>query len=184
MKINLFGSGKSEKKNKPLKSSAASSQIADLEKQLNGWTDNLKQTEQRLKKFTDKANEFNNDTSGNKEKTKVAKLDIEPVRPHGPIRELSLDSGDSFSDEIQREGEDIEVVKTVEAKPDAQNAAAAAKVEKPGALSDSFKDLFADDEVDENPLANLIKSLPDVSTNELEDDLKEIKDIIKDWQKK
>jgi hypothetical protein len=30
----------------------------------------------------------------------------------------------------------------------------------------------------------LIRSLPDVDVNELMDDLNEIKDIIKDWQKK
>ena len=31
---------------------------------------------------------------------------------------------------------------------------------------------------------NLIHSLPEVTINELEEDLKEIKDIIKDWQRK
>ncbi len=50
--------------------------------------------------------------------------------------------------------------------------------------SDSLGDLFDDEEEEENPLANLIKSLPDVSAQEIIDDLNEIKGIIKEWQKK
>ncbi len=50
--------------------------------------------------------------------------------------------------------------------------------------SDSLGDLFGDEEEEENPLANLIKSLPDVSAQEIIDDLNEIKGIIKEWQKK
>ena len=48
--------------------------------------------------------------------------------------------------------------------------------------SESLSNLFNDDEEEENPLEKLINSLPDVSTQELIDDLNEIKGIIKDWQ--
>jgi hypothetical protein len=187
MKFNLFGSSKPEKKKKSQKSNAASSQIADLEKQLSGWTDNLKQTEQRLKKLSDKASDPQNNVSGTKAKASAIKgLDITPVRPHGPIRELSLDSGDSPGDTIEEgdEGEDLEVVKLAEAKPEAKNPVLTANEGKSKSLNDSFKDLFTSDEEEENPLANLVRTLPEVTINELEDDLKEIKDIIKDWQKK
>jgi hypothetical protein len=49
---------------------------------------------------------------------------------------------------------------------------------------DSLNGLFTDEEEEENPLANLIRSLPDVSAQEIIDDLNEIKGIIKEWQKK
>jgi hypothetical protein len=44
--------------------------------------------------------------------------------------------------------------------------------------------LFIDDEEEENPLANLIKSLPDYTTQEIVEDLKEIKRIIHEWQRR
>ena len=47
---------------------------------------------------------------------------------------------------------------------------------------DGFNNLFSNDEEEENPLANLINSLPDVTVQELLDDLQEIKEILKDWQ--
>jgi hypothetical protein len=186
MKLNPFNSGKPDKKNKPLKSNVASSQIADLEKQLSGWTDNLKQTEQRLKKLSDKTDAIDGVADTSDKAPALDDLDIAPVRPHGPMKELSLDSEESLNDgDTIEEGEETEVVKMVEPKPDPVTPAApAAKHEKPGNLSDSFKQLFADDEEDENPLANLVKSLPEVTVDELEEDLKEIKDIIKDWQRK
>jgi hypothetical protein len=49
---------------------------------------------------------------------------------------------------------------------------------------DSLSNLFNQDEEEENPLAALINSLPDVSAQELLDDLQEIKDIIRDGQRK
>jgi hypothetical protein len=184
MKINIFGSGKPEKKVKPIKSSVASAQISDLEKQLGGWTNTLKQTEQRLKNLSDKVEPAKN-ADGTNEKAKAVKLEVEPVRPHGPIGELSLESDNSLTDEIQPdELEDTEVAKMIEATPETDSPVGEVKGDKTGGLSDSFKELFASDDEDDNPLASLVKSLPDVTVNELEDDLNEIKDIIKDWQKK
>jgi hypothetical protein len=51
-------------------------------------------------------------------------------------------------------------------------------------LGASIGNIFTDVEDEVNPLANLIRVLPDVAATELIDDLKEINDIIKDWQKK
>ncbi len=51
-------------------------------------------------------------------------------------------------------------------------------------LATSISNIFNNIEDEENPLASLIKALPDVAATELIDDLKEINDIIKDWQKK
>ncbi len=48
--------------------------------------------------------------------------------------------------------------------------------------SDDLSNLFSQEEEEEHPLANLINFLPDVSVQELVDDIEEIKSIIKEWQ--
>lgn len=163
MKLNVFSSGKSKGKKKPLQSAAASSQIAGLESQLSDWTDSLNKTEQRLKKLSSKVEE---------------KKEGDSARPHGPIEELSLNSDESADDE-KLEDEAAEEVNMFEVKNKPAESEAGT-----GAGDAAIRALFESDEEDENPLANLIRSLPEVTINELEDDLKEIKDIIKDWQKK
>jgi hypothetical protein len=50
--------------------------------------------------------------------------------------------------------------------------------------ADSLNKLFSSDEEEENPLANLIRSMPDVTTEELLEDLNELKEIIREWQQK
>ena len=77
MKFKLFGSGKEKEKKKSPKSNAAATQIAELEEQLNDWTDNLKETEQRLQKRSAKDSD--------------AERRSLQLRPHGPINELSLE---------------------------------------------------------------------------------------------
>jgi hypothetical protein len=125
----------------------------------------------------------------------------ETVRPHPPIQELSLD-GEQELDETEvplTEGPVAETgaesVKLVEVKAPVSAAAPAsapapeAKKEeagKPGEpldISASINSIFTEVEEEENPLANLIKTLPDVAATELMDDLKEINDIMKDWKK-
>jgi len=54
---------------------------------------------------------------------------------------------------------------------------------KPADDNDSFNNLFSNEEEEANPLANLINALPDVTAQELFDDLKEIKEIILERQK-
>jgi septal ring factor EnvC (AmiA/AmiB activator) len=169
MKFNLFKLGKPKNQKKTPKSNAAATQIAELEEQLNGWTDNLKQTEQRLKKLSGKVSD-------------ITELEATPIQPHGPIRELVIEpEGDSEDDPLE---EELEVVKMVEVQPEITPAPPTENAEKSDYARDSFKELFIDEDDEENPLANLIHSLPDVTIDELEEDLKEIKDIIKDWQKK
>ena len=48
--------------------------------------------------------------------------------------------------------------------------------------SDSLSDLFSDDEEEENPLASLITSLPDVTATELLEDMKEVQVLLREWQ--
>ncbi len=70
-------------------------------------------------------------------------------------------------------------------KPSAEaSAQTEAKSEpKPADDNDSFNNLFSNEEEDVNPLANLINALPDVTAQELFDDLKEIKEIIQERKK-
>jgi hypothetical protein len=140
--------------------------------------------------------------------------DVEPVRPHAPLQELSLDAevttegsdGTQLLDPTAVPEEEGEPVKLAEIQinpadsippPPPQPKAASAPPPPPAPigkdtakktdlmdLGASIGNIFNDLEDEANPLANLIKVLPDVAATELIDDLKEINDIIKDWQKK
>ncbi len=127
--------------------------------------------------------------------------------PHGPLEELSLDSaGDMEDTELGEEiidgnllEENKEEVKMVELKNendalageessglDTDTAAPEeepkeeVKEEKPKTEDDSFSSLFVDNEVEENPLAGLIESLPDVSASEIISDINELKEIMRE----
>ena len=129
------------------------------------------------------------------------------VQPHAPLQELSLDvEQDLDAEEVPlpeagaAEGEE-ETIKLVEVKVAPAAAIAppppppppepvapavkndAAKPADPMDISASINSIFTNVEEEENPLSNLIKTLPDVAATELMDDLKEISDIIKDWKK-
>jgi hypothetical protein len=133
----------------------------------------------------------------------------EPVRPHAPLQELSLDAetnsaeGDTeqaldTASATEEEGEPVKLAEiqinpaaavpppppTPTTPPPTPAAKDAAKKNDPMDLGASIGNIFNDLEEEENPLRNLIKVLPDVAATELIDDLKEINDIIKDWQKK
>lgn len=136
--------------------------------------------------------------------------EVEPVGPHAPLGELSLDAdasgedagGLDILDPTTATEEQGEPVNLVEVQPDPSVAAEPApavapdpigappageqgeKKNDPMDLSASISNIFNDIDDEENPLANLVKSLPEVAATELIDDLKEITDIIKDWQKK
>ena len=49
---------------------------------------------------------------------------------------------------------------------------------------DSLSNLFSDDDEEENPLASLIKSLPDVTANELLNEAREVSVIVQDWRRR
>ena len=156
-----------------------SKQISELEEQLKDRTDSLVETEKKLEKLSGKAND-------------QIETDVTLERPHEPIGELSIEPEDALigvdTDEV--EAEEIVVAKAEEKIP--EEAQSELKPEQPMDKkdkknpidADSLKALFTSEEEDENPLASLINSLPDVPVDELNDDLKEIKDIIRDWQKK
>jgi len=128
--------------------------------------------------------------------------DDTPARANAPIQELSLDEVNEEggpdvipAEETFETGEDeTDSIKLVEVQADATipetpPAAAPASVvenkdEEKLDINASISKIFNNIEDEENPLANLVKALPDVAASELIDDLKEINDIIRDWQKK
>jgi hypothetical protein len=139
--------------------------------------------------------------------------ELAPPRPHGPLGELSVDADDTMGDAtFDDEDVDISsitdgdepTVKVQELNKPAEEATPEAEAEKPPETKaenppeakaekppeaktadegDSFSSLFTQDDEEENPLANLIASMPDISAGELLDDLKEIKGIMKEGRK-
>jgi hypothetical protein len=107
-----------------------------------------------------------------------------PIRPHGPAAELSLDPEDLENDagitldELDNDsvtlGEEVKINEVSTEKAAALKGPPAAEATtteeaKPEEIeiktddNDSLNNLFSDDEEEENPLASLIDSLPDVS---------------------
>ena len=165
------------------------SSVYEMEEHMNERTKDLEAMTKRLKELSNK-NIYENTASG----------------PHGPIGELAVES-DMLSDTDLELGESSEIileddnqdVKMVEIGTITSTSPAISPTEtstEPELTtqhsaesdinleddSDSLRNLFSDDEEEENPLEKLINSLPDVSTRELLDDLNEIKGIIRDWQ--
>lgn len=173
-----FGKKKDKEKGKAPAVDAAVTPMAELEEQLKDRTNSLAQTENKLKKLSD-------ESSG-------VEIDVLSEHPHGPIDELSIEPTDSLSGVDTDEPEDIEANHEKEQVDDSlieQDPVPKKSFNSEGAAktnldADSLKALFTSQIEDENPLTSLINSLPDVSIDELMDDLKEIKDIIRDWQRK
>jgi len=161
--------------------------VSEMEEHMNERTKDLEAMTKRLK-------ELSKDTNENA-----------AIGPHGPIGELSVEDlrpdadselGGDSNIILEDENEEVKIVEigtitsdspaatTTKASPEPEpasqpSAASGINLEDD---SDSLKNLFSDDEEEENPLEKLINSLPDVSAQELLDDLNEIKGIIKDWQ--
>jgi hypothetical protein len=178
----------------------AANRIADMEKRIHIKTKDLEKKAQQIQGLSPKADEANSKGDAH-------------AGPHGPIGELTLEADEKVAgvmsladiaedDESEEDGEEIKLVEVKAAKvappeEDKEEEEPPVKTDtntkKPSEKNneiklddggDSLNDLFNREEDEENPLANLIKSLPDVTAQELIDDIKEIKDIINEWQKK
>jgi TolA-binding protein len=173
-----FGKNKKKEKQGTPADASAPTDIAGLEEQLKDRTEDLAQTEMKLKDLSGKI-------------SKLEEIEASELQPHGPIGELSTVPEDSLSGVDTDEEEDTSAepekkpakAKVAEAEPESKPSTATKKPDKQ-LDAESLKALFTSEEEEENPLAGLINSLPDVSVDELMDDLKEIKDIIRDWQNK
>lgn len=166
-------------------------QIAEIQQNIDGKTKNLEKTTQQLQELSDKIIDID---------------ESEKPKPHGPISELTVELEDKMMDidlELDNPGtnpdEEDDGIQLVELgnEPTIQAGTAEAgkldseqteetkdeKAEPEDEKSDeddSFSNLFSDEEDEGNPLDTLINSLPDVTAQELVDDLQEIKDIILD----
>jgi hypothetical protein len=121
--------------------------------------------------------------------------------PHGPLGELSVEPGEDLDDIDSPENvagdnppeENAETVNLVEIKPDTdtpagdENTGQESEAEeekkeegKSEDSDDSFNSLFADNEEEDNPLASLIESLPDVTASEIISDIAELREIMKE----
>jgi hypothetical protein len=198
--------GKPTEKNKNGNDEAKGStttQTTELEEHLNGRTNNLKQTAKQLKKLSDKVSSLEeNKDIPHKPHGPIAVLEVgaeDILSGADIIREPDIDNPPEEEGEVVKlvevsfkaatlpKAEAANPPKAQAATPPKAEATTPPKEEKkppPEEGSDSLNKLFSNDDEEENPLANLIRSLPDVTTEELIDDLNEIKAIIKDWQKK
>jgi hypothetical protein len=128
------------------------------------------------------------------------------VRPHGPAAELTVEPEDPKQDidltldelddnsislggeiKISEVGESVSTPKEGPAADVPDPAVPEVKLEdteksQPDENNDSLNNLFSDQEEEENPLASLVAALPDVTVQELMDDLEEIKRIIREWK--
>ena len=200
MRIKGFKIGKIGKlKEKPEEDTAGAgdtsdAQIAETEEPLNNKTEDLAETEQPSEELADTVK-------------KSEELEDTPPKPHGPLGELSIEPRDQLQEldeDVNADtllGEDHEEIQVVEVGAGAEATAPAEELKvvevtaeanapaeeekKPvkEEASDSLSNLFNDEDVEENPLANLINSLPDVTTQELLDDLEEIQGIISEQQR-
>ena len=149
---------------------ATATQIAGLEEQVNNKTKELEATKQELQELSDKVNGSEEDENT-------------PPQPHGPLDELTVRPDDELvmddqADVVTLMGNSEEEVKVTEVVAGEVAPANAENAEVAVDENDSLSDLFSQDEEEVNPLASLINSLPDVTAQELLDDLQEIKEII------
>lgn len=161
--------------------------LNEIKKNMSSRTKSLEETTQQLQDLSGALDNFIEDD--------------ETPKPHGPLVELTVEPEDKMMDidlDISADEELFETatdeikvveigdgavtkVESTEAGDTQTKAEAAPDAE--ASEEDSFKNLFGTEEEEVNPLATLINSLPDVSAQELIDDLQEIRDIILDNKK-
>lgn len=192
MRFKSFQIGKSKEKpeNDEEASDTLVTQITNLEEQVSGKTQELEEAEHQLK-------ELSNIVQVSEEVKGV------PPKPHGPLGELTVEPEEqslnldedtdtsTLVEEFDEEAPVVEVIKaesatTTEDQKEAE-ATAAAEPEKEASNNvedDSLTSLFSQEEEEVNPLATLINSLPDVTPQELIEDLHELKEIMGEWQQR
>jgi hypothetical protein len=183
MRFKNFQIGKAKEKRRDTEEyDTIATQIASLQEQVNNKTKELEVTRQQLKELSNT----------------VPDIDVDkepPPQPHGPLGELTIEAEDKQEneetdavtslEEVDGEVPVVEVIKTPAAaatEAGKKEAPAEEKAPEKQAEDDSLANLFSQEDEEANPLAALINSLPDVTPQELLDDLQEIKEIIKEQQ--
>jgi hypothetical protein len=194
-KLNNSGEKSNKEKGKIPEESVKLPDVSGMEEKINIKTKELKNAEKQIKGLSDAAKRIEGEED-------------EIPGPHGPLIELTVDPGDDLVDldteaelnnlmdvdeDNENEEQDIKVVEVgkkdtteaaVKTKKKGQNEKSdEIKPENPPKNSnDDFNNLFSEQEDEVNPLANLINSLPEVSAQELINELEEIKEIIRERQ--
>jgi hypothetical protein len=154
---------------------ASARKIALMEAKMNGRTRNLAEMAEKIDGLA------------------AAAVKDESARPHPPLGELSVgpeDLVEDISDILPAVVETKEPVKLVELSTAKGPAPATAPAPEPAAApapadpGNPLSGLFSAEEEEENPLANLIRTLPEYTTHEIIEDLNEIQKIIKEWRRK
>jgi hypothetical protein len=196
--------GSKNKKDKPGEENKTVAPTAEMEAKVNGKTKDLKKATEKLNGLRTSAGiEIPLDVTPVRPHGPAAELTLEP-------EDLQNGAGVTLDeiDDSAKPGEAVKItevtaakvaaapkgVPVVALKPAPATIAPAPvavapvaeikeekKEEKPDD-ADSLNKLFSSDEEEENPLASLINSLPDVTARELMDDLAEIQRIIKEWK--
>ena len=187
------------------KETVTATEVADMEEKINNKTKKLKDAEKQLKGLAGSANgpeEDDDEIPG--PHGPLIELTLEPgdeLMDLDTETELNtlMDTGEKDKEQ------DIKVVEagnkdTAEAaekstdkagdivadKDEEKDKSEQGEETKPDTTpqdgSDDFNNLFTDEEEEINPLANLINSLPEVSAQELVNELEEIKEIIRERQ--
>jgi hypothetical protein len=183
-----LGKSKDESKEETIEVDATTAdQLNEINESISSRTRSLEETTQQLQDLSDTLNDTDEED--------------DTPKPHGPLIELSVEPEDKMmdidldtvSDEelLDTAADEIKVVEVgkqaIEPVESTESGRTTQDVDiKPDASEsddDSFSNLFGTEEEEVNPLATLINSLPDVSAQELVDDLEEIKNIITDNKK-
>jgi hypothetical protein len=182
-------------------------EINGLEEQLKNQADNLKQSEATLDTLAGKLANPKNivDTPVlphgpldeltvepetdlfSQEVVVEEEIETEAEENTGPIKLVEVKINPASPQDEEAEAKVEAIIPPLEQKEEKAEPDSPPTPEKDAKLDlskDSLSSLFAQDEEEENPLAGLMRSLPDITTGELLDDIKEIKGIIEDWQKK
>ncbi|OGO23566.1 MAG: hypothetical protein A2144_14720 [Chloroflexi bacterium RBG_16_50_9] len=187
MRFKSFTIGKPKDKGTIKHGAAAGKQINDLEEQVSQRTRELEDVQRKLKELS---------------ATKQASKDEEVIsaQPHKPLGELTIEpeaksaekeaDNDTSPEEISEEVQVIKIKAEDTPKPIPPTAPESALTNEAkkgtpgGGEDDSLSNLFSQEEENINPLAALIANLPDVSAQELLDDLHQINEIIKERRHK
>jgi len=208
MRFKSFKIGKIDEKTEEAnikEDTVTATEVADMEEKISNKTKKLKDAEKQLKGLTDGSRipeEDEDEVPG--PHGPLIELTVEPG---DELMDLDTEAELNTLMDTDEKGEERDInvvevsnndaVKVVDKTDDkAVNKSANELKEKDGSeesnegkseeapknIKDDFSSLFSEQEEEVNPLANLISSLPEVSAQELLDELEEIKGIIRERQ--
>jgi hypothetical protein len=188
------------------KETVTSTEVADMEEKINNKTKRLKDAENQLKGLADSTNSPEGDDDNEIPGPHGPLIEL-TLEPGDELLDLDTEAELNTLMDTDEKGE-VQVINVVEAgnkdiaeaddkstdkagdkvadkteEKDKSEQNEEAKPDKaPQDSGNDFNNLFSDEEEEVNPLSNLINSLPEVSAQELINELEEIKEIIRERQ--